>query len=71
MTLHVDGAWSGRSGDTIVQLTDGSVWRQYEYSYSYHHAYRPEVIICNGKMHQRNEPSDPTATAVLNIGIAS
>lgn len=33
MTLYIDGSWSGWSGDTIVQLTDGSVWRQDEYLY--------------------------------------
>lgn len=46
MTVYVDGEWSGWSGDTIVELTDGSVWRQDEYHYSY----RPEVNISNGKM---------------------
>lgn len=50
MTLYVDGEWTGWSGDTIVQLSDGSVWRQDEYHYSYHYAYRPEVNISNGKM---------------------
>lgn len=50
MTLYIDGSWSGWSGDTIVQLTDGSVWRQDEYHYEYHYAYRPKVEIVGGKM---------------------
>jgi len=50
MTLYIDGAWEGWSGDTIVQLTDGSVWRQDEYLYEYHYAYRPKVEISGGKM---------------------
>jgi len=50
MTLYVDGSWEGWSGDTIVQLTDGSVWRQDEYHYEYHYAYRPAVAVSNGKM---------------------
>jgi len=50
LKLYVNGAWTGWSGDTIVQLTDGSVWRQDEYYYSYHYAYRPETTISNGKM---------------------
>ncbi|MGI8699919.1 MAG: hypothetical protein ACR2JU_01690 [Nocardioidaceae bacterium] len=50
MTLYVDGSWEGWSGDTIVQLTDGSVWRQDEYRYEYHYAYRPVVTTCSGKM---------------------
>lgn len=51
LTLYIDGAWQGWSGDTIVQLTDGSVWRQDEYYYEYRYAYRPKVQIANGKMH--------------------
>lgn len=50
MRLHIDGSWTGWSGDTVVQLTDGSVWRQAEYHYAYRYAYRPEVTITNGKM---------------------
>jgi hypothetical protein len=33
LTLLVDGEWSGWDGETVVQLTDGSVWRQDEYYY--------------------------------------
>ena len=50
MTLLVDGSWSGWDGDTVVQLSDGSVWRQDEYHYEYHYAYRPEVTLNNGEM---------------------
>lgn len=50
MALQIDGSWSGWDGDTIVQLTDGSVWRQDEYHYEYNYAYRPQVTITNGKM---------------------
>ncbi|MBC9822843.1 hypothetical protein [Terrabacter sp. MAHUQ-38] len=50
MTQHVDGSWSGWDGDTIVQLTDGSVWRQDEYHYEYRYAHRPKATVSNGKM---------------------
>lgn len=50
MRLQIDGSWRGWSGDTLVQLTDGSVWRQDEYHYEYHYAYRPQATIANGKM---------------------
>lgn len=50
MAIYIDGAWEGWSGDTIVQLTNGSVWRQEEYHYEYRYAYRPKVEIRNGKM---------------------
>ena len=50
MRLYIDGAWNGWSGDTIVQLTDGSVWRQDRYHYEYCYAYRPEATFTNGEM---------------------
>lgn len=48
--LQVQGAWKGWAGGTIVELTDGSVWRQEEYHYEYRYSYRPQVTIANGKM---------------------
>lgn len=51
INLRVDGSWSGWDGDTLVQLTDGSVWRQTEYYYEYRYAYRPEVFVKHNKMH--------------------
>lgn len=41
MRQHVENDWTGWDGDTIVRLTDGSVWRQEEYHYEYRYAYRP------------------------------
>ncbi|BDZ55412.1 hypothetical protein DSM26151_24430 [Agromyces marinus] len=50
LTLRVDGEWNGWDGDTVVKLTDGSVWRQVEYRYEYRYAYRPAVSVSSGKM---------------------
>ncbi|WP_395658095.1 hypothetical protein [Nocardioides sp.] len=50
MTLHVNGSWSGWSGETIVELTDGSVWKQVEYRYEYRYFYRPKVEVSSNKM---------------------
>lgn len=50
MNLRIDGTWQGWSGDTIVQLTDGSVWRQDEYRYEYRYSYRPKVRIEQRRM---------------------
>lgn len=50
LKAYVSGSWSGWSGDTIVKLTNGSVWEQAEYYYEYRYAYRPEVTMANGKM---------------------
>lgn len=51
MTVYVDGSWEGWRGNTVVVLTDGSVWRQTEYRYEYRYAYRPKVVIARGRMH--------------------
>ena len=48
--VHVDGRWSGWDGDTVVQLTDGSVWRQDEYHYEYLNAYRPPARVVDSRM---------------------
>jgi hypothetical protein len=50
MQAYVNGSWSGWSGDTIVKLSNGSVWEQAEYHYEYRYAYRPAVIIADGRM---------------------
>lgn len=51
MRSQVENEWTGWSGDTIVTLTDGSVWRQEEYHYEYHYAYRPTVMVTGNTMH--------------------
>ena len=43
--MQVEDEWEGWDGDTIVKLTDGSVWRQEEYHYEYRYAYRPWVTL--------------------------
>lgn len=51
MRKQVEDEWSGWDGDTIVRLTDGSVWRQEQYHYEYRYAYRPYVTLENNVMH--------------------
>lgn len=42
MQSQVQGAWAGWQGDTVVQLTNGSIWRQTQYFYQYRTAIGPE-----------------------------
>ena len=51
---YIDGSFEGwdgtdskcsRSRDTIIELTDGTVFRQQEYHYEYSYSYRPEVMM--------------------------
>ncbi|MDD2309676.1 MAG: PDZ domain-containing protein [Desulfuromonadaceae bacterium] len=42
---RIDGAFEGWSGETIFKLANGQIWEQSSYAYTYHYAYRPEVII--------------------------
>lgn len=51
MRHQVENDWNGWDGDTVVQLADGSVWRQDEYHYEYHYAYRPNVTLFGSLMH--------------------
>lgn len=46
----VQGRWEGWKGGTLVEMTDGSIWKQAEYSYEYSYAYYPNAIITDGKM---------------------
>jgi hypothetical protein len=36
---RINGSWTGWSGNTIVKLTNGSVWEQAEYYYEYRYSY--------------------------------
>lgn len=50
MKSRVDGEWTGWSGDTVVKLENGTVWRQEQYYYRYQYKYRPRVEIQGSKM---------------------
>lgn len=51
MRYTVKGSWRGWSGDTIVEMMDGSIWRQAEYLYEYFYAYMPQATIRDDIMH--------------------
>lgn len=42
---NIEGAFYGWSGDTVFKLTNGQLWEQDAYAYTYHYAYRPHVTI--------------------------
>ncbi|MDQ0537515.1 hypothetical protein QF011_000045 [Curtobacterium flaccumfaciens] len=44
------GEWTGWDGDTVVELSDGSRWKQQEYYYEYRYGYMPWASIDDGKM---------------------
>ena len=41
----IDGEFEGWEGDTVFELCNGQVWQQASYDYTYHYAYRPDVLI--------------------------
>jgi hypothetical protein len=41
----IEGEFEGWSGETIFKLDNGQIWQQASYSYTYHYAYRPKVLI--------------------------
>jgi hypothetical protein len=40
--------FNGYSGDSEFQFENGNVWKQSEYKYNYHYAYRPNAIVVDG-----------------------
>lgn len=42
---QIEGEFSGWEGETIFKLTNGQIWQQSSYAYTYHYAYRPKVLI--------------------------
>ena len=44
---QISGAFKGWNGSTIFKLTNGQIWQQSSYAYTYHYAYQPAVIIYN------------------------
>lgn len=56
MQSRIEGTWTGWSGDTIVRLANGSVWRQDQYYYRYQYKYRPRVIVDGRQMHVEGMP---------------
>ncbi|MDN4600747.1 hypothetical protein P5G61_05880 [Paenibacillus sp. F6_3S_P_1C] len=42
---QIEDAFKGWDGKTEFSLTNGQIWQQSEYSYMYHYAYRPNVLI--------------------------
>lgn len=41
----IDGEFEGWDGETIFILVNGQIWQQSSYSYLYHYAYNPSVLI--------------------------
>ena len=42
---QIEGTFNGWDGDTVFKLTNGQIWQQSSYAYTYHYAYRPDVMI--------------------------
>lgn len=45
---QIEDEFEGFDEDMVFELTDGTFWRQAEYRYWYHYAYRPQVCIAQG-----------------------
>lgn len=42
---YINGTFTGWEGSTVFPLGNGQVWQQAGYSYTYHYAYNPRVLI--------------------------
>jgi hypothetical protein len=41
----MDGDFEGWEGERIFKLANGQIWQQVSYAYTYHYAYRSNVLI--------------------------
>ena len=41
----IEGEFNGWEGETIFKLSNGQIWQQVSYAYTYHYSYRPKVFI--------------------------
>lgn len=42
---QIDGEFQGWEGETIFKLTNGQIWQQSSYAYTYTYKYMPKVMI--------------------------
>ena len=42
---YISGEFSGWTGNTMFALDNGQIWQQSRYSYLYHYAFHPKVLI--------------------------
>ena len=68
MKTCIDGTFEGWSGDTVFTLCNGQVWQQTTYAYTYHYAYRPDVLIYwNGYQYKMKVEGVDQTIAVVRI----
>lgn len=63
----IDGEFSGWQGESIYKLTNGQIWQQATYSYSYTYKYSPGVIIFPGAGGCKMKVDDADPVAVKRI----
>jgi hypothetical protein len=42
---QIEGDFKGWEGETIFKLSNGQIWQQSSYDYTYHYSYRPKITI--------------------------
>lgn len=42
---QIEGEFTGWEGETIFKLTNGQIWQQNRYAYTYSYKYQPKVLI--------------------------
>lgn len=62
---RINGTFNGWDGDTIFELENGQIWKQRDYAYMYHYAYRPKVTIIKEDFSYKMFIEDVTETLVV------
>lgn len=63
---YIVNDFNGWDGDTIFELKNGQKWKQSEYAYTYHYAYRPKAIIYNSGFGYKIKVDGLTETISVN-----
>jgi hypothetical protein len=61
----ISGEFNGWEGETIFKLSNGQIWQQAEYSYTYSYAYMPEVTIYSTSSGCRMKVEDEEETILV------
>lgn len=63
--VTIAGTWNGWNGNTQLKLTDGSSWKQAEYHYEYHYAYRPDAVLDGQRLYVEGMSKPVQASRVM------
>ena len=69
--VTLENEFEGWDGETLVELTDGTVLKQAEYSYAYCYAYRPDATLMCGPWQCKLVVHDSSCSESVAVTVVS